>query len=132
MLFQLKSIGRKKPQQQSGDWLVREIDIDLASGERLALIGPTGAGKSVILRMMALLDEPDTGEVLWNGQPIANMDVPRFRRQAIYLHQRPYFADGTVEENLASPFKFRTPPMNRQTPKLPWQPMAASWSPGPA
>ncbi len=54
----------------------------------------------MLLRALALLDPVDEGEVLWRGAPIADADVPRYRRSALYLHQRPALFEGTVEDNL--------------------------------
>jgi putative ABC transport system ATP-binding protein len=87
-------------------WLLRGISVAVGSGERIAIVGPTGAGKTVLLRAMALLDPLDEGEILWRGRPIDDAAVPGFRRRAIYLHQRPALVEGTVEGNLRRPFGF--------------------------
>jgi putative ABC transport system ATP-binding protein len=101
-LLEARGVGRRVP---GGDgWLLREVTLGARPGERLALLGPSGAGKSLLLRALALLDPLDEGAVLWHGQPIADADVPAFRRQAIYLHQRPALFDGDVEANLREPF----------------------------
>ena len=59
------------------------------------------------MRALSRLDSIDAGEILWQGEPIHGDAVPRFRRQAIYLHQRPALIEGTVEENLRLPFTLR-------------------------
>lgn len=85
---------------------MRGISVAVGSGERIAIVGPTGAGKTVLLRAMALLDPVDEGEILWRGRPIGDAAVPGFRRRAIYLHQRPALVEGTVDANLRRPFEF--------------------------
>lgn len=71
------------------------------------MVGPTGSGKSLILRALALLDRVDEGEVFWSGQPIADTQVPEFRSRVIYLQQRSPVVEGTVEENLRIPCSLR-------------------------
>jgi len=59
------------------------------------------------MRALVLLDPVDSGEVRWQGEVVRRDLIPAFRRQAIYLHQRPAFARDTVEAALESPFAFR-------------------------
>jgi len=101
-LLSARDLGRRHP--GGDDWLFHDLDLDLESGDRLALVGPTGSGKSLILRALALLDPVDSGEVLWRGNPIADAEVPSYRSQVTYLQQRSPLVPGTVEENLRVPF----------------------------
>lgn len=54
-------------------WLFRDLNLSLASGEQLALQGPSGVGKSTLLNLLAGLDEPDAGRVLYQGQDLSLM-----------------------------------------------------------
>jgi len=54
-------------------WLFRELNLSLASREQLALQGASGVGKSTLLNLLAGLDEPDAGRVLYQGQDLALM-----------------------------------------------------------
>ena len=105
-LLETQGIGRfvVRPQR----WLLRNVSLVVQTAERLAIIGPTGAGKTLLLRSLALLDPLDEGQVLWRGEPIAARQVPGFRRQAVYLHQRPPLIEGSVEDNLRLPYTFAT------------------------
>jgi len=62
----------------------------------------------VFLRALALLDAPTSGQILWNGQPVANADIPHYRSHISYLSQRPALLDGTVQDNLRFPFSLKT------------------------
>ena len=76
----------------------------IGPGDRLAVIGPSGAGKTLLLRALAMLDPLDEGILQWKGRRISGMDVPAYRREVIYLHQRPALVQGSVETNLRYPF----------------------------
>ena len=90
-------IGRRS---HDGTWLLKQVSLQIRPGERWAVAGPTGAGKTVLLRSLSLLDEIETGRLLWNDTEIDDADVPGFRSQVVYLHQRPVLFEGTVEVNL--------------------------------
>jgi putative ABC transport system ATP-binding protein len=55
-------------------WLFRGLNLSLASGEQLALQGASGVGKSTLLNLLAGLDEPDSGRVLYQGQDLTLMN----------------------------------------------------------
>jgi len=101
-LLTATDLGRRNP--KSSDWLFQRIDLKVEAGDRLALVGPTGSGKSLVLRALALLDPVDQGEIAWRGQPIADAAVPEYRSQVLYLQQRSPVIEGTVEDNLRIPF----------------------------
>lgn len=87
-----------------GRLLLDHFDLVVAPGDRLALSGASGSGKSQLLRALALLDPVESGEVLWKGSPVADDEVPKFRSRVIYQQQAPALFEGTVEENLRRPF----------------------------
>ena len=103
-LLEAQDLGRFIPGTQQ--WLLRDVSITVRGGERLSIVGPTGSGKTLLLRSLALLDPVAAGQILWRGQPIRARSVPDFRRQVMYLHQRPALIEGTVEDNLRLPFTF--------------------------
>lgn len=107
-LLEARGVGRRLPGGAGLEerWLLRGISVAVGPGERIGIVGPTGAGKTVLLRAMALLDPLDEGEILWRGRPIDDAAVPGFRRRAIYLHQRSALVEGTVDANLRQPFGF--------------------------
>lgn len=81
-----------------------DASLELHAGDRLAIVGPTGSGKTLLLRALAWLDPLERGSVSWHGAEMHGDKVPRFRSRVIYLHQRPALADGTVEVFLKQPF----------------------------
>ena len=103
--IEIRGLGRRDPK---GDgWLIRSVSLTVNFGERLGVLGPSGAGKTVLLRGMAMLDPLDEGAIRWQGQIVRGDAVPGYRKQVIYLHQRPALTDGTVEDNLRLPFTLK-------------------------
>lgn len=99
-LLSAKQLGRRL-----GDrWIWRNLDFDLYPGDRRGLWGPSGMGKTLLLRVLVGLDPPTEGRVYWQGQPIAPHRIPHHRTQVMLLLQRSPLWEGTVEDNLQRPF----------------------------
>jgi putative ABC transport system ATP-binding protein len=90
-----------------GQTLLESTAFALHAGDRVAISGASGSGKSVFLRALALLDPLDAGRIVWHGAPVARAAIPRYRRSVAYIRQRPALLDGTVEDNLRYPFELR-------------------------
>src|SRR6516225_10098175 len=103
----LKACGLGRRRENGGDWLLHGVCIAISPGDRLAVTGPSGAGKTLLLRALALLDPLDEGVIQWKGQSVSGSDVPAYRREVIYLHQRPSLFEGSVEANLRYPFSLK-------------------------
>ena len=66
--------------------VLREIDLDVAAGERLAIVGPSGSGKSTLLHLLGALDVPDEGEIRLGEESLVGLEPSRLaalRNQAI-------------------------------------------------
>lgn len=101
-LLEARRLGRLHPNGES--WLLDDCSLTIRSGDRVVLTGPSGSGKTLFLRALAALDPIDRGEIHWQGQPLTQLYIPRFRRQAIYLHQRSALFEQTVAAALQQPF----------------------------
>lgn len=55
-------------------WVLREIDLQVAAGEIVAIVGRSGCGKSTLLRLVAALDRPTSGHILLNGEPLHQLN----------------------------------------------------------
>ena len=69
-LLQAEGLSRRVSPER---WLFRHLDISVAPGEQLALCGASGVGKSSLLNLLAGLDQPDEGRVLFQGRDLAAM-----------------------------------------------------------
>jgi osmoprotectant transport system ATP-binding protein len=81
---------------------VGPIDLALARGSRLSFVGPSGVGKSTLLRLLLGLATPDTGEVRFDGAPLSRVDLMELRRRVGYVVQGGgLFTHLTAEGNAA-------------------------------
>jgi polar amino acid transport system ATP-binding protein len=83
--------------------ILKGIDIDIAKGEVVVVIGPSGSGKSTFLRCMNLLEQPTDGEILFEGEPITarghNINATREKMGMVFQHFN-LFPHKTVLQNL--------------------------------
>jgi ATP-binding cassette subfamily C protein CydD len=77
-----------------------ELTLRLAPGTRLAVLGPSGAGKTTLAYLALGLLQPTAGEVTFAGQSAEHVDPAAWRRRVSWLPQTPALLDGTIEENL--------------------------------
>lgn len=80
--------------------IVNEVSFDVHAGELLAMVGPSGAGKTSLLRLLNRLDEPTSGTVLLEERDYRELSIRELRRQVGMVMQRPFVFRGTVAENL--------------------------------
>jgi putative ABC transport system ATP-binding protein len=64
------------------------------------VLGPTGSGKTSLLRLLNRLDDPTSGEVLYMGRPVKSMSVRDLRREVGMVLQQPFLFEGTVLDNI--------------------------------
>jgi ABC-type methionine transport system ATPase subunit len=94
--FTLKGVSQVK----AGITVLEGIEVDLPRGEVIALVGPSGAGKTSLLRLLNRLDDPVRGEILYRGRPLTHYPVQALRRQVGFVFQTPVMFPGTVRDNL--------------------------------
>jgi ATP-binding cassette, subfamily B, bacterial len=80
---------------------LRGIDLRIAAGETVALVGETGAGKSTVMKLVARFYDPDSGAVLIDGLDLRTLELPAFRRQLGYVPQEAFLFTGSVRDNIA-------------------------------
>lgn len=82
--------------------VLHNIQFNITHGETLAIIGPSGSGKSSLLRCFNRLDEPHTGHIWLDGADIQRLPVIALRRRVGMIFQKTAVLPGTVAENIAT------------------------------
>ena len=95
--FQVQNLSLER----NGRPVLREVNMVVAAGEIVCLLGPSGSGKSSLLRCLNRLTEPPPQTILLDGQDIIAMDVLALRRRLGMVFQKPALFKGTVAENIA-------------------------------
>jgi ATP-binding cassette subfamily C protein len=80
--------------------VLRGIDLQVRSGERLAIVGASGAGKSTLARLLAGLDRPRAGSVTISGVPVADLPPDQLRAHVVLITQDHHVFRETVRDNL--------------------------------
>lgn len=83
-----------------GDPILRSLDLVIPANGVTVLAGPSGGGKSTLLRLLNRLDDPVAGEVRWRGRPLTEWAPTDLRRQVAMVFQRAPIFPGSVLENL--------------------------------
>jgi ATP-binding cassette subfamily B protein len=81
--------------------IVEGIDFAVEGGETLALVGPTGAGKSTVLKLLLRMYDVDEGSITVDGQDLRDVTIPSLRQAIGYVSQDTFMFYGTVKENIA-------------------------------
>jgi putative ABC transport system ATP-binding protein len=84
----------------NGRIILENVSLELGAGEILAIRGPSGSGKSSLLRLLNRLDEPSGGAVFLEGRDYRSFRPHELRRKIALVMQHPYLFAGTVEANL--------------------------------
>jgi ATP-binding cassette subfamily B protein len=81
--------------------VLTDVDLDIAEGETIALVGPTGAGKSTIAKLVTRFYDPTAGRVAIDGHDLRDVTIDSLRRQLGVVPQEPFLFVGTMRDNIA-------------------------------
>jgi len=90
--------------------LLRGLTLEVPAGELTAVVGPSGGGKSTLVRLLNRLEEADGGRILLFGEELAGLDPLLLRRRVGLVPQKPFMFEGSVLDNLQRPFHLREEP----------------------
>jgi len=83
-----------------GKTALRNINLRANPGEMIALVGPTGAGKSTIVNLLPAFYEPTSGRILVDGQDLGALTLASLREHISVVSQEPFLFNGTIRENI--------------------------------
>ena len=91
--------------------ILADISFSARQGEVTAVVGPSGGGKSSLIRLINRLDDPTSGKILLDSEDIMRLDPLLLRQRVAMVLQKPFMFEGTVLSNLQRPFLFRKEPL---------------------
>jgi len=83
-----------------GPLVLHDVSVTVGLGERLALVGPTGAGKSTLAKLMCRFYDPVDGEVRYAGQSLADATLRSLRHRIVVVPQEGFLFAGTIRDNV--------------------------------
>jgi ABC-type bacteriocin/lantibiotic exporter with double-glycine peptidase domain len=82
-------------------WVLRDVSLTVEPGDKVALVGPTGSGKSTLGMLLLGLYQPTEGEILYDGRPLADFSYQSVRRQFGVVLQEPVLFGDSIRRNVA-------------------------------
>lgn len=92
------AVGFRYPETETP--VLSDVSITVADGERLALVGPTGAGKSTLAKLMARLYDPTEGTITFGGVDLRDATLASLRHRVVVVPQEGFLFGGTVADNV--------------------------------
>jgi ATP-binding cassette, subfamily B, multidrug efflux pump len=83
------------------DWVLKGVSFKVPRGERIALVGHTGAGKTTVTNLLLRFYEPQRGEILIDGRPLRELTVEALRRLFAIVQQDVFLFSGSVADNIS-------------------------------
>ncbi|WP_310387766.1 ABC transporter ATP-binding protein [Roseateles sp.] len=80
---------------------LQDLNLQVPAGQTVAFVGSTGSGKSTLVKLLLRFYEPQQGRILFDGRPIAELNLQDLRRAIGYVAQDSFLTDGTIAENIA-------------------------------
>jgi ATP-binding cassette subfamily B protein len=80
--------------------VLRDVDLEIAPGERIALVGPTGAGKSTLAKLVARFYDPTAGVVSFGGVDLRSASLDALRSRIAVVPQEGFLFNGTIRDNV--------------------------------
>ena len=84
----------------SDEWILKNVNLKLRHGEKIAIIGENGSGKSTLLKLISGFLEPNSGKIEINGIDVKTLGVEKLREHIAVVTQNPYLINGTIRENV--------------------------------
>lgn len=81
--------------------LITDLSLTIPAASKIAIVGPTGAGKSTLINLLMRFYEVDKGQILLDGVPTTNYSVEELRQQIGMVLQETWLKTGTIHENIA-------------------------------
>ena len=109
-IFELEHLGLASPEKI----MLEDVSLSVEAGAHLTITGPSGSGKSSLLKLLAALVFPSSGRIVYQGRDLEDLDPVAYRREVSYCFQQPLLFGQTVRDNMAFPFEIRQLPFDQE------------------
>ena len=89
------------PDDEDSRPVLRDVSFTVDAGDTVGIVGPTGSGKSTLVKLLVRLYDPETGTVRIDGHDVRDVSIESLRRAVGYVAQEPFLFYGTVRDNIA-------------------------------
>ncbi len=96
--IELRDVSFRYPNTE--ELALKDVSLDVAAGETIAFVGPSGAGKTTLSNLVARFYDPTEGQVFLDGQNVSEIEVESFRRLLGIVEQDVFLFDGTIADNI--------------------------------
>ena len=94
--------------------IIKNLSFDLEKGDFMSIVGPSGGGKSTLLKLANSLISPSKGDIFFKGDSLEKLDPISLRQKVSYAFQTPHLFGETVEDNIAFPYSIRQLPVDKE------------------
>lgn len=109
-IIELNNVSFKVGDKQ----ILDTISFSVNEGEIVTITGPSGGGKSTLLKLIALIMSPTSGTIKYQGRNIREYEPTEYRKEVSYFFQNATLFEDTVKDNLSFPAKIRDDKFNKQ------------------
>jgi ATP-binding cassette, subfamily B, multidrug efflux pump len=101
--IELRNVSFRYPGTER--WVLEDVSLTIPAGSTLAIVGPTGSGKSTLVNLFVRLHDPTEGEILVDGVPLRRIPLPRLRSLVGMVPQDPFLFSESIRANVAEGFE---------------------------
>lgn len=107
ILYQLNNISFYYGDTSCSGFSLSDVNIEIQKSHLIAIVGPNGSGKTSLLNILAFLESPKEGTLIYNDKKLQQQHTEQFRKTVGYVQQSPYLLRGSVFKNLELGLKLR-------------------------
>ncbi len=96
--IELRHVSFRYPNTE--EFALKDVSLEVAAGETIAFVGPSGAGKTTLSNLVARFYAPTEGQVLLDGRDVSELEIESFRRLLGIVEQDVFLFDGTIADNI--------------------------------
>jgi ATP-binding cassette subfamily B protein/subfamily B ATP-binding cassette protein MsbA len=96
--IELRDVNFRYPNTE--EFALKDVSLNVAAGETIAFVGPSGAGKTTLSNLVARFYDPTAGQVFLDGQNVSEIEIESFRRLLGIVEQDVFLFDGTIADNI--------------------------------